>query len=100
MTTMAMASYTKLKNGDWGVRSNVPVKAGESVQVTKKSGETKTETIDRIVWSGKGVWLCSLRRSNGSGSGRSGGRSGRYICEECGDWVTPGTSCWETGATH
>lgn len=28
---------------------------------------------------------------------RSGGR---YECEECGDYVYPGSRCWETGMTH
>lgn len=33
-------------------------------------------------------------------SGTSRGRSQRYICDECEEWVTPGTSCWETGMRH
>ena len=24
----------------------------------------------------------------------------RYECEECGEWVEPGTECWETGLLH
>lgn len=24
----------------------------------------------------------------------------KYVCDECGDWVLPGTSCWETGCIH
>ncbi len=24
----------------------------------------------------------------------------RYECDECGDYVDPGTQCWETGLTH
>jgi len=27
-------------------------------------------------------------------------RDGTYLCDECGDYVKPGTSCWETGLRH
>lgn len=27
-------------------------------------------------------------------------RTRSYVCEECGDHVSPGSSCWETGLTH
>jgi hypothetical protein len=27
-------------------------------------------------------------------------RDGTYECDECGDYVRPGTRCWETGRTH
>ena len=38
--------------------------------------------------------------SRGSGGGGSPRRGGRYECEDCGDYVTPGTRCWETGMMH
>lgn len=28
------------------------------------------------------------------------GPNRRYECDECGEMVTPGTRCWETGLTH
>jgi hypothetical protein len=37
--------------------------------------------------------------SSGGGSS-SRGRGGRYECDECGEYVTPGTICWETGMRH
>lgn len=58
---MQTATYTKLKNGDWGVR--VPtesVRDGDTVTVVKKSGDTKTETIARVLWRGNGVALCAV----------------------------------------
>lgn len=27
-------------------------------------------------------------------------RDGTYECDECGDYVRPGTRCWETGHIH
>lgn len=35
-----------------------------------------------------------------SSPNRSRGPYGTYECEECGDYVRPGTRCWETGLTH
>jgi hypothetical protein len=63
------ATYTKLKNGDWGVR--VPTESvsdGQSVVVAKKSGETKTEIIARVLWRGNGVALCAIEKGARTGS--------------------------------
>lgn len=58
------ATYTKLKDGNWGLRiqgvtDNLHVNA---VTVTKKSGEVKTEHVDRIVWRGNGIMLATIAR--------------------------------------
>lgn len=46
-------TYTKLRDGNWGVRGPADqVLEGMRVVVTKKSGATKNETVGRIVWSG------------------------------------------------
>lgn len=54
------ATYTKLRDGSWGVRVQGPVKAGETITVTKKGGETKRETVAAVLWTGDGVSLCSV----------------------------------------
>lgn len=58
------ATYTKLKDGTWGVRVNGTITAGATATVTKKSGETKTEKIGRVLWTGNGVSLCSVAASS------------------------------------
>jgi hypothetical protein len=61
------ATYTKLKSGDWGLRvTEGNPKSGEYVQAIKKSGEKKHEQIGKILWSGNGVSLCTIRRSEPS----------------------------------
>lgn len=66
-----MNTYTKLKSGDWGVRvEGAKVTAGQVVSVRKKSGEVKSETIAKVVWSGNGVSLCAIDAA-GSGGGSS-----------------------------
>ena len=81
-----MATYTKLKDGSWGVRVEGTAKSGQSVTVTKKSGETKSETIGRVLWSGNGISLCSVGQSSGNGS-HSTHRPGR--CANCGGACDP-----------
>jgi hypothetical protein len=92
-----MTTFTKLRSGSWGIKSTTPVAKGDRVEVAKKSGERQTVTVERVVWSGNGVWLCAIRSEPRSSGSRHGGR---YLCEECGEYVTPGTSCWETGCMH
>ena len=60
------ASYTRLRNGAWGLRvqGETPIQ-GDQISVTKKDGSTKEETIYRIIWSGadsngEAVSLCAL----------------------------------------
>lgn len=106
-----MNSYTKLQSGAWGVRCEGVPQAGATVSVQTKAGAVKSETIERVLWTGpdrvtgQPVSVCAVaaRAVAASGGYHSGGghrRGGRYECEECGDWVTPGTRCWETGMTH
>jgi hypothetical protein len=61
-----MASYTKLRDGSWGVRTEGRVVEGLVVTVTKRDGSVKTETIGRVLWTGadqttgRTVSLCSI----------------------------------------
>lgn len=55
-----VCSYSKLKSGNWGVRSTQEIVQGDTVVVTMKSGETREEVVERIVWSGDGVWIAAL----------------------------------------
>ena len=105
------ATYSKLKNGSWGIRvvGYVPG-VGTSVTVRKKDGSEKEETVEAVVWSGtsdgKPIALCSIKQKTPQAktSARSNEprlrRNGTYECEECGDYVRPGTRCWETGMGH
>lgn len=72
---MPATTYTKLKSGEWGLR--VPggaARAGMSVAVHTKAGAAKTETIDRVLWSGNGVSLCTIRKRQRSSYGGDGFR--------------------------
>lgn len=59
-TTTTTATYTKLRDGSWGVRAPAGVTVGQTITVVKKSGESKTETIAHVVWEGNGVALCKI----------------------------------------
>ena len=68
-----MISYAKLRSGAWGVRvQGDPAVVGAIVTVTKRSGETKSETISEIVWQGEGVALCAIHQTARRGGGRGG----------------------------
>lgn len=70
------ATYTKLKSGNWGIRVQGEAKAGDYVSVTKKDGTTKTERIERVVWTGNGISLCAIKRAGGYGRSRRYGSDG------------------------
>lgn len=81
------AGYTKLKDGSWGLRLTGPevqLAEGDSVTVTKKSGATKTETIDELVWSGKDksgqavVLTTMVKKAKPAGGYKSGGYKSGY----------------------
>lgn len=61
------ATYTKLKSGAWGVRvKGARPQENHQVTVKKKSGDTKRETIDTVLWSSEDgqVHLCAIRARN------------------------------------
>ena len=82
---MNNATYTQLRNGSWGIRVAGTAGVGQTITVTKKDGSNKTETVQKVLWtgrdskSGQTVSLCSI------GAGKSGNSSGeRGKCRHCG----------------
>src|SRR3954465_9181542 len=59
-----MATYTKLKSGEWGVRVEGKPTTGCRITVMTKSGASKVETIGKVLWSGNGVSLCTIVPAN------------------------------------
>src|SRR5438552_3646240 len=96
-----MASYTKLKSGEWGVRVEGAVKSGNRVTVRKKDGTTKVEVIGKVVWSGGGVSLCAIEETVTERQANAGYGRGRQVRSDCcgypcpvtGRRCTPGDPC-------
>lgn len=89
-----MASYSKLRDGSWGLRGKDLV-AGATITVTKKSGGTKVETVGRILWRGEdGTCLASIEASQPAGRTRDG----RVDCRKYGwDGVVGSSSYYTSG---
>lgn len=59
---MAEATWKKLDDGSWGVWvEKRKVKEGSIVGVKKADGEITEETIDKVIWEGDGVRLCTVK---------------------------------------
>lgn len=93
-TTAPRTTYTRLKTGDWGLRvcGDAPA-PGTTLTVEKKDGSRKQETVERVIWTGNGVALCSIRRVD-TRAPRTGGVQcgysglwwdGEGLCPHCGD---------------
>ena len=66
MTTQTtQATYTKLRDGSWGLRGT-GLSAGRSVTVSTKAGATKRETVGRILWTGDGIVLATIATASRS----------------------------------
>ena len=92
---MATTTYTKLKDGTWGLRATTAISG--QVTVTKRDGSTKTEQVGARVWHGNGVWLYTIAGQTGH---KAHSHSRRRECEECGEIIqSPNQRCWETGGT-
>jgi hypothetical protein len=92
-----MASFAKLKSGDWGVRVKGTCRPGQKVTVTTKAGASKEVTIGTVLWAGNGVSLCSIA-GNGQSSGRRSGRESGYCGYPCP--VTGKKCCAANGPCH
>lgn len=74
------ATYTKLKNGDWGVRFVGPKpKEGSQITVKKKDGSEKRETVEKVLWSDDSgqTHLLSVHAKGYK-------ERGSYVCADCG----------------
>lgn len=99
------ASYTKLKSGGWGVRVEGQVKEGDTVTVTKKSGEKKQETVSRVLWRGDGVAICEVGEARRQPVccackqvlSRSRTIRGVRYCEDCGEDQIADCGAWSDG---
>jgi hypothetical protein len=56
-------SYTKLRDGAWGLKSSEPLSPGQTVLVRKSNGIEKKEVVGRIVYQGEGIFLATIQGS-------------------------------------
>lgn len=79
--------YRRLSSGEWGIQGPGLV-AGETVTVTKRSGETKTETVGSILTDEDGVQTATIagRVSPAQRSCSHYERDNRGYCYSCGHY--------------
>jgi len=46
------ATYTKMRNGAWGVRVAGVATVGQSIVISKRDGSSKAETVGVVLWTG------------------------------------------------
>ena len=63
-----MATFTKLKSGDWGIRVEGKTQEGANETVTKKSGEKQIVKVAKVVWTDGKISLCTIESDKASGS--------------------------------
>ena len=54
-----MNTWTKLKNGDWGIRIEGVASPGETIWVSRKNGARCSVIVGQILWTGGGVMLAT-----------------------------------------
>lgn len=95
-------SYTKLRDGTWGVTVFGAVAGGSTVTVVTKAGASKVETIRSVIWTGGGKSICSIVHGSRTAPRPSGARSysssrgGRRTGCHCGslEGVSRASDCW------
>lgn len=77
------ASFSKLRDGAWGVKvKGLVPDPGDEIEVTKKDGTKQPVTIARVLWHEGRDALCSVEESRKRSPGRGGYRPqyGRDYC--------------------
>ncbi len=54
-------TFSKLKSGNWGVRSDAPLSVGQKVRVEKRGGGYSPAVIEAQVYAGGGAYLYAIR---------------------------------------
>lgn len=67
-----MATWIKLKSGEWGVRVVGSAAVGQSVTATNKAGKSSVVVVAKVVWAGNGVSLCAIESREPAGASRHG----------------------------
>lgn len=78
---MTKATPAKLRNGSWGARVEAAVEAGDTIQITTRSGKTWKARVMRVLWSDGKVSLCVTE----SAERRPAAKSQHEPCAECGE---------------
>lgn len=55
-----VGTFTRLDNGDWGLRVEGRVKPGDVVDVTKRDGSRQRQTVAKVVTSGRGFTVATI----------------------------------------
>ena len=93
------ATFSKLKDGSWGIRvTDGVVKGGDEVRVSKKDGTKTTVRVESILSEKEGVLLCSIRGDRPSAQTRDCWEcGGAFTYAECkaneGDWYDSYCGC-------
>jgi hypothetical protein len=76
-----MATFAKMKDGNWGIRGNGAAPApGAIVNVRKADGSSSTVTVAAVVGKfSDGNWIASIVKSAPSGSARPASSAPRYV---------------------
>jgi len=77
-STVAEATFKKLKDGSWGLLVNSEsVRPGDDVLTITKAGKREVKTVGKVVWSGNGVTICTIGDDSSSSRGRPSAPHGR-----------------------
>lgn len=82
-----MATWTKLKSGDWGVLVDGTVSVGSIIEVRSKAGVVKSVKIEKVVSTGNGKSICAIEGATQAASTEKIPGGGRYtgkVCKVCG----------------
>lgn len=79
MTTTTI-SFTKLRDGSWGVRGQ-GLAEGQHVTVTKKSGETSTGTVGAVVFTAEDGIVIARFEGDRAPARRPGVFASRYVAD-------------------
>lgn len=58
------ATFRKLADGSWGIRSEVAIASGQTVEVHTRAGAIKRETVEALHGTEEGAFLYFIRRSD------------------------------------
>ena len=60
---MTYATFTKLRNGEWGLRYEGTLSPGDVVQTKTKAGEIGTAEVEWVVYEKEGLCLATFSKT-------------------------------------
>ncbi|WP_147418158.1 hypothetical protein [Salinisphaera sp. Q1T1-3] len=90
------ASPCKLRNGNWGCKTDAPVQVGDTVRIVTRANKQWQARITQVVWTDDTVCICETESLDKRGAPKDANQSGARTTRQQSKAKTPSSDATQT----